>query len=459
MSAKSLELSLRNYRAERTNGEALRELLQRNESSRFGADHGFSDINSVADFRASVPLRNYAEIEPWIMRAAAGEASVLTSEAVLGFELTSGSTGGRGKMIPWTKSYQNELATALARWFFGWKRYHPEVLRGAAYWSISPGFSRGEKTTGGLPIGFENDAAYFPPEVGQGLGEWLVGSVSPEMERFFERTLAALLGKPLSLISVWSPTFFLRLDEAFQVRFGSRTWKEIFPNLAMLSCWTDAQSEPWAELAAERAGVPMEPKGLAATEGVTSIPVGTHRPIAEGIHFLEFRALDDGFVCESAEVEPGKRYEVILTTGAGLWRYRTGDVVIFSAERDVRFVGRLGVVSDLAGEKLSEEEVLAAFQKSATRGFVAVDEDTRCYQIFSEIGSGEKVMADLRANPHFAHALDLGQITLEIRLLPRDWLRRWENWQVEQKGTRLGDVKTPVLLLGAQEKEVARWLT
>lgn len=459
MSSKSLEKSMQAYRYERTNGEALHDLLQRNKSSRFGEAHGFSGIKSVAEFRANVPLRNYAEIEPWIMRAADGEPSVLTTEAVLGFELTSGSTGGIGKLIPWTKTYQNELASALARWFFSWKKYRPEVLRGAAYWSISPGFSRGEKTAGGLPIGFDNDAAYFPPTVAQGLGAWLMGGVLPEMDGFFERTLEALLKKPLSLISVWSPTFFLRMDEAFQARFGSKTWKEIFPDLAMLSCWTDAQSAPWAKLAAERASVPLEPKGLAATEGVTSIPFGSRRLVAEGIHFHEFRSLADDSVCESAEVEAEKRYEVILTTGAGLWRYRTGDVVVFSAEREVEFVGRLGVMSDLAGEKLAEEEVLRAFRKCDARGFVAVDEASRCYRIFCENRMGNKVTASLRTNPHFTHAMDLGQITVKAHALPSDWLRRWENWQVDQKGTRLGDVKAPVLLLGPQEKEVSRWLT
>lgn len=363
-------------------------------------------------------------------------------------------------MIPWTTTYQNELAAALARWFFGWKKFRPEVLRGAAYWSISPGFARGETTAGGLPLGFASDAAYFPPDVGRGLGAWLMGGVSPERDEFFERTFLALLENPLSLISVWSPTFFLRLDEVFQARFGSRTWQEIFPGLALLSCWTDAQSAPWAELAGERAGVPLEPKGLAATEGVTSIPAGPRRAVAEGIHFHEFRALDGGAVCENAEVVAGKRYEVVLTTGAGLWRYRTGDVVVFSAEGDVEFVGRLGVLSDLAGEKLAEEEVLRAFAKMSARGFVAVDEGARCYRVFCEngAGAGEKVAATLRANPHFAHALDLGQITLDFRDLPGAWLRRWENWQTEKKGTRLGDVKAPVLLLGEQEKEVARWL-
>ena len=88
-----------------------------------------------------------------------------------------------------------------------------------------------------------------------------------------------------------------------------------------------------------------------------TIPIGESFPLATTSHFFEF--IDGaGEVRLAHELERGREYEVVLTNGAGLWRYRIGDAVEctghVAATPSLRFLGRVASLSDLRGEKLSE---------------------------------------------------------------------------------------------------------
>ena len=77
-----------------------------------------------------------------------------------------------------------------------------------------------------------------------------------------------------------------------------------------------------------------------------------------------------------------------MTTGSGLYRYRTGDLVEVGTDgRAIRFIGRTGNVSDLVGEKLSEAQVTRAFAKAGARGWIEAHRSG--YSIYLEGGSRE----------------------------------------------------------------------
>lgn len=434
----------------------LTALIARNAQSAFGREHGFNRIKGVDDFRAQVPLRDYDGLRSWVDREVAGETQALTADPVLAFEMTTGTSGPR-KLIPWTSGYQTELAQALRCWMRGWMTHRPDVMDGRAYWSVSPGFGKGERTPGGVPLGFSGDDAYFPGDVGQALGRWLVATEIQPGNGYFLRTIRALSEVDLSLVSVWSPTFFLRLDDAFQEIHGDKMWTDVWPGLATVSCWADAQSAAWRGRVEERAGIEIEPKGLVATEGVTSIPVSDQRVIADGVHFHEFIDIETDEVFVATELRGGVEYEVVLTTAAGLWRYRTGDLIRFDEGGGVVFLGRRGGGCDLVGEKVTQAAVIRGFAELGTRGFVAVDERRCCYTIYAE-KCDEGVKNEMMRNPYFEQAVGLGQLAVVHSRLPDDWMRRWENYQVIVSGARLGDVKPPVLLVGREGRRVSEWL-
>ena len=447
----------------------LSDQLRAYQDTAFGRAHDFAGIRSEADFRERVPVMDGDDYAPWIARAAAGEAGVLACGRLLGFERTSGS-GSAAKWIPITDGLRTEFARGLAGWLHGLRRRAPEVFHGRAYWALSPPGMMPETSAGGLPVGMTSDAAYFPESVGQGLAEWLaIPPLSGAAGAAFEETAEFLLGVPdLGFISVWSPTFLLALDRALRDLRPGFCWRGQWPGLRMVSCWADASSTAWMpELQARLGTIPIEPKGLLATEGITSIPdeIDATPKLASGCHYHEF--LDaSGAVVPPALLREGAVYQVLLTTAGGLYRYRTGDQVVVTAPGEgrpgLRFVGRVGAVSDLVGEKLSESGVVAALVAARARGFLQADAGAPGYVLWLEDVSGaDAVVGGLRKNPYFDQALALRQLApVVIRRLPDRWHERLAVALVERQGCRLGDVKIPALISHQPPtvEEVASWL-
>lgn len=444
--------------------ERLRADLLRYEDTEFGKAYGFSRIRSEADFRKMVPVHDHDEYSSWIVRVATGEKNILPCGEVIAFERTSGSGGG-AKLIPVTTGLREDFAHGLKAWMGDWRRNCPEVFDGRAYWAISPPGIAGGTTAGGLPVGMDSDGAYFPERIAAALGKWLVvPGLSGKTEDVFRETAEKLLETPdLSLVSVWSPTFMLGIDAEISRLSPGKTWRELWPKLALVSCWADAASARWIPVLEERlGGIRIEPKGLLATEGITSIPISESARLAHECHYHEFIG-EDGNHLPQENLRVGTECEVLLTTSGGLMRYRSGDQVRicgFDAEGipRMRFLGRKGMVSDQVGEKLSETSVADAF--AGARGFLAADSSAPGYELWLEdMDFAAGVSARLRENPYFRQALDLGQLApVRLRRLRNGWATVLSLALARRQGCRIGDVKLPVLLEQDQPGEVAEWL-
>lgn len=436
----------------------LKDLLLRNCETVFGKDHHFADITNYGEFKNAVPVRLYQDFDPWMQRVLAGEGNILTDEPVIGFEQTSGSSGGR-KIIPITESFREEMTVGIAGWMHRWQECHSEVFSGPAYWSISPPALKPSLTPTGIVIGMENDSSYFPATCAQHLAGMLV---MPNMgDDFYTATADALLEcQDLASLSVWSPTFFLQLDQAVRAAVPKfQTWKDQWPNLQVLSCWTDAQAGVWLNEVKQALGnVRIEPKGLLATEGVSSVPDAKTKQciMAAGSHFIEFMDADGECVmCDGVEV--GQTYEIVLTTGAGLYRYRTMDLVRIVAINDqglpsLTFLGRVGRGSDLVGEKLTEEFVIECMQASESQGILAAE--SAGYRFYTnQTQSADLLEQELCRNPYYSQALKLGQLRpIEVQLMGQGFQLEMIERRALATGVRLGDIKIPALLLEGEQE-------
>jgi hypothetical protein len=210
----------------------------------------------------------------------------------------------------------------------------------------------------------------------------------------------------------------------------------------------------------------VQRKGLLATEAVITVPIGSAFPLAVTSHFFEF--IDEhGDVRGAEALERGGRYEVVVTNGAGLWRYRMSDVVECTghlrATPSLCFVGRAGRVSDLRGEKLSEPfvsealrtlwlpgfrpavAVLRAWDDGLHAGYELVMSTETLVEPVTEVT--QRLERALGENPHYALARRLGQLA-PLRVLEvspsaaQDPLR-----ESQRRGVRIGDVKPPTLVL------------
>ena len=85
----------------RPRSRVLRSLVRKARSTRFGRDHGFDRIRSVADFQSAVPLRTYEALWNDYLRERYPVFEDLTWPGRIPFlALTSGTTQGATKYIP-----------------------------------------------------------------------------------------------------------------------------------------------------------------------------------------------------------------------------------------------------------------------------------------------------------------------------------------------------------------------
>jgi len=460
----------------------LERLLRQNAGCAYGKRWQFSRLRGPRDFQNAVPIVTYDDLAPWMQRMTDGEPDVLTAERVLMFEKTSGSSDA-AKYIPYTASLREEFRTAIGAWMCDLYRHHPRLLTGNTYWSLTPLARKKEYTKGGRPVGFENDAEYFSGWQRKLLNALMAvpneTALISDLTGCLYVTLRFLLQSPsLAFVSVWSPTFlnilldqlrlhggrlccdlrdgdlrppnlistaelkplkkYLRADpvraallRGILLRDGPIATQELWPNLRMISCWADASSRLAVPAIQESfPGSPIQGKGLLATEGVVSIPICSAQGSVAAVtsHFFEFLEKDSATPRLLHELELGREYSVLLTTGGGLWRYRLGDrvrVTGFLEQAPVlEFHGREGNVSDVCGEKLSAafvDSVLLELEseRACTPGFAMLApsfEASPRYVLFfhGRIESGqfaELLDAKLRRNPHYDYCRKLGQLS------------------------------------------------
>lgn len=434
-------------------------IIRANTGSDFGREHGFDSIESVAEYQKHVPLRSYDDFRPYIDRIAAGAHRVLTSEEVVRFGVTSGSTSG-SKLIPYTPSLFGEFGRGIDTWLWHLSREYRGAIRGKAYWSVTPTGQNITRSSGGIPIGFDDERPFFnrftqrllaanmsaPPELAH----------LREMEVFRYATLRFLLQEQgMSWISVWNPTFLTLLLEPLwdwreqlidDVRNGglsrsldvapgvagaiqaslhadprragelehvfaqgsTNLYERLWPNLRLISCWADgAAADSLPALTRCFPNVAIQPKGLLATEAFVSFPYRDHASaLALRSHFFEFKSVDGDDIRLAHELKSGARYSVIVTTSGGLYRYRMHDVIEVVGHADqcplIRFVGRDDAVVDLRGEKLYE-----IFAAEAVRGTLAKHGIETHFAMLAPNANGDGYVLFLQADAADALASDL----------------------------------------------------
>lgn len=396
----------------------LKSFLQANAHSRYGEKWGYSGISSIAEYQRLVPIVDYDALSGHVDAIALGAKAELTQADVLMLERTGGSTS-TNKYIPYTCALKNEFSEATDVWMADLYASLPALYGTTCYFAISPVGVAPHKTAGGLPIGFEDDAEYFHP-----LARWAwrrMMSVPATVARHtdmnqwrFETCRFLLADELLGLLSVWSPTFLTGLLHFIEQNFESlleslprkralflekaRTTavkesrvlkaKELWPRLALVSCWTDGISRTFAEPLRSFCGneVVLQPKGLLATEGVVSFPLRTANGardvnvLAYKSHFLEFLDVDTDhgtdFHCTSKrpllahELRRGGLYSPLLTTGNGFARYHLKDVVrctdVWNGLPCLEFEGKADRISDLCGEKINMRQVEQGLEHART---------------------------------------------------------------------------------------------
>lgn len=446
----------------------LLHLLQRNRDTVYGREHGFAAIKSIADFQARVPANTYETLSPYIERVTEGEPNVLTAETPLMFATTSGTTG-RAKFIPVTPSYLAEYSHAIHVHTYRLASDYPAVFGGKTL--VSSSSDTEGATPGGLPYGaISGYLSRTQPSFVRGFYvlPYEVCKIKHVDTKYYV-TLRHAVAADVRVIVTPNPSSLLLLAEKLtryagelieSLRTGSLDpWMiegevppgaiaglrpdrrradelaallrstgrlrpaDVWPNLAVLSCWKGGTMPLYLRRLPEHFGaLPVRDLGYMASEGRGGTPLttsGAGGVLCASSHFFEFVPVDDKdsrsarfLTCD--RLEPNREYFVYFTTSSGLYRYDINDVIrvvdFYHATPVIQFVRKGQGMTSITGEKLTESQMTAALMDVVeAHGFDVQHFTARvewgappCYAFYAEVGEGMPPADRQR----FLHAMD-----------------------------------------------------
>ena len=479
--------------------------------------HGLDANMSLEDFRKQVPITTYDYWHDMIVEQQKSGQPMLTTSSCDRYQPTSGSTS-KIKWIPYTRPFLDQADEAISPWMSDLYANFPGIKKGRHYWSLSwvPSDLR-EQVSDSI-----NDDLQLLPwwkrlfmagtmAVPEG-----VSLAQSSDESFFATSCYLVACTDLSFMSVWSPTFAMSLLQMMQEHrekiaevletgqwvapFDSlkdleppknaaaaaymRRWdgaitpeftKAIWPNLALISSWDTSSSKGWAEkLQAIFPHSGFQGKGLFATEGVVTFPMGAEYPLAFTSHFYEFEDLDTEDILCAWELKEGMRVRPIMTTGNGLLRYQTKDMLLVTGFINqcpcLRFISRIDGV-DMVGEKLSPDSAVKLIDHfSGVKGLSPVtlialpSSDVRAKPMYALLCSGgdaalaarddlcKQLEEQLCQHFHYQLARELGQLGHAEMLIVPDAMEVYTEHKIAG-GMVAGNIKIEPLALWPSEHQ------
>ncbi|ATB38252.1 hypothetical protein CYFUS_003685 [Cystobacter fuscus] len=423
------------HHAARVNRDTLHAILQHNQDTDFGRRHGFASLRTVEDFQRALPISTYAPFHPYMERIARGEQNVLTADRVEYLGITSGTTG-QNKLLPVTRPHLRHLQRASAIGLSVVTEQVPAAQRPARGMILMNAELR-ERSEGGLLTGAL--AAIATQSLSRAASFALASppdafSIRSHADALYLHLLFGLRERKLGYIMAPFATGLMDMvhlleqrwqdlmeDLAYGVvrpaldlapkqrrRLQSRLrpdpkrveelsraieqgphglLRRLWPELAYATSITGAGFSLYTQqLAPYLEGVPLYPSYYVSTESTLGVALEFERAVyclLVGAAFFEFipeQELDaeSPTTLLPEQLVEGEAYELVLTTQAGLYRYRLEDVVRIVGRYHeaplMEFLYRRGTLLNLMGEKTSEHAArLALEQALATEGLLPAD--------------------------------------------------------------------------------------
>lgn len=399
----------------------LMDIVKYAQSTVYGKEHHFDKVNTIEDFQNNVPINDYEDLKPYILRHAKGEDNVLFPEKPIIYATTSGTTR-EAKLIPITPKYYKECYNALSKlWLYTIIKETPEMADGKDITVVGKALEG--YTDDGTPIGSISGHLYknlpkivrkfhsIPSAVAEisdyqtkyyvvsriGIENNITFFVTPNpstiielnkvinhnLDEFIEQIERGTLKGDLDL----SPDIRKEIERdlkpnpkrAEELRKLKEKHNELYPkhywsNLAVVVVWKCGNSGMYLKKAKDW----FSPKtvirefGYMATETRTGIIIKNDQIpsiLAYHLSFFEFIKKEDWGkdnpkVYLSSELEEGEYYYLIVTTQSGLYRYNMNDIVRVDGYYNdfpmVTFIQKGAGVTSLTGEKVYEQQLIEA---------------------------------------------------------------------------------------------------
>lgn len=362
--------------------EWLKKLVNTARDTQWGKKHHYHEINNINDFRARVPVSDYEGIKPYIDRLRKGEQNVLWPSDIKWFAKSSGTTNDKSKFIPVSSESLEECH------FKGGKDLLSIYCNNNPNTEIFDGKALG--LGGSHQISdYNNESMYgdLSAIIIQNLPWWfelmrtpnLAIALMDEWESKIEKMAEVTMNENVTSIS-GVPSWTLLLLQRILQKSGKKNILEVWPALELFT-HGGVNFAPYREQF--RKLIPANKMNYLETYNASEGFFGIQdRNLSDemllmldyGV-FYEFIPSDD-FNKESPktltleEVEAGKNYALVISTNAGLWRYKIGDTICFTSlnPHRIRVTGRTKNFINACGEELivdnAERALSIACEKS-----------------------------------------------------------------------------------------------
>lgn len=403
--------------------QKLLEIIRLNQDCEFGKKHGFSTIQSIADYQKAVAACTYEDLEPYIRKQMNGTYNQISSEKPIMYATTSGTTG-KPKFIPITPTHLKDYTHAFQIHNWGLTYDYPDTAcaHNGKYLIFNSNDQEGF-TPDGTPYGAvsgllrRRQAAFVQRYIALPIS---VSRIKEVEKKYYTILRLALSQKIVAIASCNPSTLLLMADQleehaeelikdiydgtlrrdmvssdptlaaelenyliqdketarrlgAILEKTGTLLPSQAWTELKIITVWKGGPMPFYLDRLPEKFGISnFRDFGYMASEGRGTIPLvddGAGGVAALSSHFFEFVPEDEMQKSNRRfltldQLEPGKRYFIFFTTAAGLYRYNINDlmeVVGFENRTPIlKFVQKGAGVSSITGEKLTEEQVTVA---------------------------------------------------------------------------------------------------
>jgi len=359
--------------------ELLQQLLQKAKNTELGKQYDFASVKSYTEFAARVPVTSYEDNEKVIQRARAGEGNIFWPSPIKWFAKSSGTTNAKSKFIPVSnESLENCHYAASKDLLCMYLNNNPDA-------QLFVGKSL--RLGGSKELYKENGTAFgdLSAILIDNMPFWAEFSSTPSSEislmSDWETKMQAIVNETItenvtSLAGV--PSWMLVLLNNVIETTGKENLFDIWPNLEVYfhgGVSFDPYMEQYKRILPKDSFKYYEIYN--ASEGFFAIQDQNDSKdlllmLDYGI-FYEFIEMDtygssNEKVIPLSDVEVGKNYAIIITTNAGLWRYKIGDTVRFTSIQPYRIkvTGRTKHHINVFGEELIIENAEMALRKTAS---------------------------------------------------------------------------------------------
>jgi hypothetical protein len=364
-----------------TQREVLQGLVTSAQYTVFGKKYNFSKLFTVKQYKQQVPIHEYQNLQPYILRMMGGEENVLWNSPIKWFAKSSGTTSDKSKFIPVSDESLNENHYQASK----------DLLT-----NYYKNFPSSDLLTGkSLVVGGSHQLNQLNEEIQYGdlsavlmqnspfWGHWLRTpelsiALLDEWENKIEK-LALITAEENVTSLAGVPTWTLLLLKRILEIKNKKTIKEVWPNLE-LYINGGVSFVPYREQFEKIIGGPVNYLEIYnASEGFFA---AQEKPDDDGMMlftehgvFYEFMPVEEykknnPQTVGLNDVVLNKNYALVISTTGGLWRYLIGDTIKFTSLNPykIKITGRLKHYMNAFGEEVivdnSDKAIAVAAQKT-----------------------------------------------------------------------------------------------